>query len=102
MMDVEVIELTYDEVKDQNLFYATVRRLAKKLGVRLRARSENGFDTHEQELRGVLLPPDEGANHLWNEDDLGSETFESWEGEELPSEFDSWEVYMADGDAPEL
>lgn len=101
-MDVEVIELTYDEVKDQNLFYATVRRLAKKLGVRLRARSEYGFEAHEQELRGVLLPPDEGANHLWNEDDLGSEEFESWEGEELPSEFDSWEVYMADGDAPEL
>lgn len=101
-MDVEVIELTYAEVKDQKLFSATVRRIAKKLGVRLRARSEYGFDAHERELREALLPSDEGAGHLWKEDDLGSETFESWEGEELPSEFDSWEVYMADGDASEL
>jgi hypothetical protein len=101
-MHVEVIELTYDEVKDPKLFQATVKRLAKKVGLRLRSKNERHFEAHEQELRNQLLFSGQDEQKLWNEDDLGSEEFESWEGEELPSEFDSWEVYMADGDAPEL
>ena len=101
-MKVEVVELTYEEIKDSELFRATVQRLAKSLGVRLRPRNEYGFLKHEEELRNQLLISGQDEQKLWNEDDLGSETFESWEGEELPSEFDSWEVYMADGDAPEL
>ena len=100
-MGVEVIELTYDEVKDQKLFSATVRRLANRLGIRLRARSERGFDEHEKALRDVLLPTEEIPGRLWKED-IASEEFESWEGEELPPEYDSWEVYMADGDDTEL
>ena len=101
-MKVEVVELTYEEIKDSELFRATVQRLAKSLGVRLRPRNEYGFLKHEEELRNQLLFSGQDEQKLWNEDELGSETFESWEGEELPSEFDSWEVYMADGDAPEL
>jgi hypothetical protein len=101
-MGVEVIELTYEEAKDPQLFRATVRRLAKQLGVRLRARSEHQFAEREEALRSQLFPEHVQAGQLWDEEEPAPEEFESWEGEELPSEFDSWEVYMADGDTPEL
>lgn len=101
-MEVEVIELTYDEVKDPKLFQATVKRLAKKVGLRLRSKNERHFDAHEEALRSQLFPEHVQTGRLWNEAGSTAEEYESWEGEELPSEFDSWEVYMADGDAPEL
>lgn len=101
-MEVEVVELTYEEVRNQKLFRATVRRLAKKLGVRLRAQSENGFAEHEKALRSYLFPEHVQLGQLWDEEGFESEESISWEREELPSEFDSWEVYMGDGDVPEL
>ena len=97
-MDVEVIELTYDEVKDPKLFQATVKHLAKKLSLRLRSKNESHFAAHEEALRSQLFPEHIQAEQLWNETGSTAEEFESWEGEELPSEFDSWEVYMADSD----
>ena len=101
-MGVEVIELTYDEVKDPKLFRATVRRLAKKLGVRLRARSENGFAEREEALRDRLFPKYVRTGLLWKELVAESEGLDSWSDEELPPEYDSWEVYMADEDDSEL
>ena len=101
-MDVEVVELTYDEVKDPKLFQATVKRLAKKLSLRLRSKNESHFTAHEEALRSQLFPGHIQAKQLWNEAGSTAGEFESWEGEERPSEFDSWEVYMADSDDPEL
>ena len=101
-MNVEVIELTYDEVKDPKLFQATVKRIAKKLRLRLRSNNERHFAAHEEGLRSQLFPGYIQAEQLWNEAGSTAEEFESWEGEELPSEFDSWEVYMADSDGAEL
>ena len=93
-MGIEVIELTYDEVESPKLFRAAVLRIAKKLGYRLRSRGENDFAGKEAALRETLIPTsyDEGA--LWQDRaSLADADDESWEGEELPPEFESWEVY---------
>ncbi len=105
-MKVEVVELTYEEVKDERLFKATVRQLAKKLGIRLRSSGEGNFAEHEKALREALLPSSLTYALLWNEEpeasDAGAGGFGSWDGEELPPEYDSWEVYMAPKQVPEL
>lgn len=101
-MGVEVVELTYDEVKNERLFRATVRRLATKLSVRLRARTENGFESHEKTLRDTLLASASSEPRLpaWPAplDDPFDRDLESWLGEELPPEYDSWEAFCEAGD----
>ena len=105
-MGIEVIELTYAEVKDPALFRATVRRLATRLGVRLRARSEGDFASHEDSLRVSLLSVSEEDGMLW--DSSPSQThapafndpdLERWLFGELPPEYESWAAFM--GTAPD-
>lgn len=52
-MKVQVIELTNDEVRDVDMFHATVLRIARTLGVRVRV--ERDFDTRRAYLRDLLL-----------------------------------------------
>ena len=96
-MRIEVIELTYDEAKDPDLFYAAVRRIAKKLGFRLRARTENNFTSRERDLRRTLFPANAKAGTLWQnrippalQDGEASEA----DLDALPPEYESWEVYL--------
>ncbi len=104
-MGVNVVELTYEEVRNPDLFFASVKRLAKSLGVRIRSRNERHFAEHEAQLRSTLFPSTLRDDQLWRGALSTSDTdtpFDTWDGEELPPEFESWEVYMADGGTPEL
>lgn len=99
-----VYELTYAEVKDENLFRANVRALAKKLGVRIRSRSEGDFAVHEKSLRDALLGKkaerlDEWEQDYWQEkyaepQKSWREIAESYGITELPPEYASWEDYL--------
>ena len=104
-MKVEVVELTYDEVRDPKMFRATAIRLAKKLGLRLRLGRADDFSVRERALRSELLPTGPASAHLWNDAPLASpagDGLDDWMGEELPSEFDSWDAYMASEDPTDL
>lgn len=99
-MKVEVVELTYAEMTDPELFRATVKRLAKKLGFRLRARNEGGFAQREDTLRAILLCSTPDARGSFEEQrTLGfsnlpelpkDSVFEDWFTDELPPEFEDW------------
>ena len=99
-----VYELTYAEVKDENLFRANVRALAKKLGVRIRSRSEGDFAEHEKSLRDALLGKKATKLEGWEQgywQEKYAEPQRSWREiaesygiTELPSEYASWEDYL--------
>ena len=87
-MGVEVIELTFDEVRNAKLFHATALRVARSLGVR--ARVEGDFVQRRQALREMLLV---GA---WCREDGSLETKHAYRdeafdyGEAWPSAPESW------------
>ena len=112
-MGHEVIELTFDEVKNTDLFHATALRIARSLGVR--ARLERDFSRRRQELREMLLPDDRyrevasgededvHEDEEYSFDDMQETVLESWDDGEwtredagLPSEWASWDDATAE------
>ena len=122
-MKVEVIELTHDELLSEDLFHATVLRIARRLKRRVRTEHEGGFLQARLTLRQSLLasditaPPhdkDEDAerpasdNDVQNEEDhAGScddaiwldETpdIEPW-SDEAWTDGESWDMELAEWD----
>lgn len=103
-MGYDVYELTYPEINNLDLFHSNVRRLANRLGIRLRSRGEGDFAAHEAQLRETLLG--HKADRLWSwEQDYWDEVTaaptrswreiaESYGITELPSQYESWEEYL--------
>ena len=98
-----VLELSYAEVTNIDLFHANVRKLAKLLGIRLRSSGEGNFREREKALRSILLDSSadrllESENNYWlrSFDSQKSlrEIAESYGFTELPSEYDSWEAFF--------
>ena len=57
-MQIEVVQLTAEEVLSTDLFHATALRLARRFGKRVRAEHEGGFVERRAQLRASLLEAD--------------------------------------------
>ena len=91
-MNVEVIELTPEELFSVDLFHATAARIAKRLSRRIRSEQEGTFLQKRSELRQALLldnptAPPHFEDDYSSEQDLGSsKAWEECDDAELPDD----------------
>ena len=93
-MGVEVIELTYEEVKNESLLHATARRIARRFKRRIRAEWEGDFRQRRTNLRDLIFPDTVTESASTHEDD--QEVEPDWIQQEWPDEIWSDETWFDD------
>lgn len=120
-MNIEVIELTREEVWSTELFHATALRIARRLGKKIRPVSEGSFDSKRRALRLSLLSSDRIAkksnadrqaqlrdsSYMSDEDvlydtGLSGDIADSWADLDVPASDMSEERFGVDWDDAEL